>query len=253
MKKILENKKIVLLITLLLLLIVTGYIKTSEIKLDQIYQNEVQTENELLFDTERAEEEKDKKTEKSSPARKIGSESAYKKSDKKLKISKIALISEIKDPFKSSSDFNSSQKETAAGKELDLKSKKDYHRELIDLEKSIMANSLIEATSAEEKTNEQRSSKKSELNNKKSRTDKSTTAEGIDLSKVKLPFKLLGIIKNGSSSAALFQHQGRKIVKKERDKIGSFKIQEIKNKEIVISYQKAKRIINLWEEEKNEN
>jgi len=73
------------------------------------------------------------------------------------------------------------------------------------------------------------------------------------LQKIKLPFKLLGIIKNENSASALFLYQGKNILKQEKDKIDIFKIEAIKKQEITISYQNETIKISLWKEEVNEN
>jgi hypothetical protein len=74
----------------------------------------------------------------------------------------------------------------------------------------------------------------------------------LNIDRLQLPFKLLGIIRQNNNSAVLFLYQGQTVVKSENDKIGQFTIKEIQNKEIIISYQQAERVIKLWEDRKNE-
>lgn len=253
MKKLLEDKKIILLLTVLLLLIIfSAYIKTSEVKLSEIYQKPEQTEEELLFKDEERAENNEKITENKT---KISAEN-NKDSKDKAAVSKIALISEIKDPFKAGSDSSSDKRETAAEAqgEIKINSKTNYPGELIDLEKNILAQNLIESAAGDKKIQQQRGLNESELNSKVSREAQSAAVEEkLNLDKLKLPFKLLGIIKNDNNSSVLLQYQGQTVVKNAKDKIGRFTIKEIKNQEIVISYQKAERIIKLWEDGKNEN
>ena len=96
----------------------------------------------------------------------------------------------------------------------------------------------------------------------KSKIKAETKSENITKTKIKaeksikefrLPFKLLGIIKNADNSSALFLYQGQNILKKEKEKIDIFKVEEINNKNLIISCQDQRRKIHLWEEKNNEN
>jgi len=241
MEKLLKNKKIILLLTVLLLLVVfSAYIKTSESKLTEIYQKPEETEAELLFKGEEASEKNEK------PVRK--EETVEESREAKAAVSKIALISEIKDPFKGDSDSSSGGKEAAAeGKE---QRKNIYPAELIDLEKNIIASDLIKNTATDNKL-QQKNPKDSKL--KPDQNSENQAAENkLNIDRLQLPFKLLGIIRQNNNSAVLFLYQGQTVVKSENDKIGQFTIKEIQNKEIIISYQQAERVIKLWEDGKNE-
>jgi hypothetical protein len=243
MEKLLKNKKIILLLTVLLLLVVfSAYIKTSKVKLTEIYQKPEETEAELLFKGEKASEKNEK------PVRK--EETLEESGESKAAVSKIALISEIKDPFKGDLDASSGGKESAAeGKE---QRKNIYPAELIDLEKNIIASDLINKTARENKL-QQKNSKDSELKPDQNSENQATAAENkLNIDRLQLPFKLLGIIRQNNNSAVLFLYQGQTVVKSENDKIGQFTIKEIQNKEIIISYQQAERVIKLWEDGKNE-
>ncbi|MGM0500066.1 MAG: hypothetical protein ACQERL_07675, partial [Bacillota bacterium] len=123
---------------------------------------------------------------------------------------------------------------------------KDYNQDLLFLEKNIIAEKLepidksgVEALKPKKETDAAENSDQKEYN----KFDKS----------IKLPFKLLGIIKNKDNSAALFLYQGQNISRKENETIDIFKIEEINNKNISLTYQNQRRVIKLWEEEGNEN
>ncbi|MGP3779633.1 hypothetical protein ACTWKD_12520 [Halanaerobium saccharolyticum] len=242
MEKLLKNKKIILLLTVLLLLVVfSAYIKTSEVKLTEIHQKPEEAEAELLFKGEKASEKNEKVVRKE--------ETVEESREAKAAVSKIALISEIKDPFKGDSDSSSGQKEAAAeGKE---QKKNIYPAELIDLEKNIIARDLIKKTARDNKL-QQKNPKDSELKPDQSSENQAAAENKLNIDRLQLPFKLLGIIRQNNNSAVLFLYQGQTVVKSENDKIGQFTIKEIQNKEIIISYQQAERVIKLWEDGKNE-
>ncbi|PUU89785.1 MULTISPECIES: hypothetical protein [Halanaerobium] len=241
MKRILKNKKIILLLTVLLLLVIfSAYIKTSEVKLTEIYQKPEETEAEFFLKGEKASEKNEKIVRKE--------ETVEDSREAKVAVSKIALISEIKDPFKADSDSSSGQK-AAAEKE---QRKNIYPAELIDLEKNVIASDLIKNTARDNKL-QQENPKESELKPEQNSVNQVAAENKLNIAQLQLPFKLLGIIRQNNNSAVLFRYQGQAVVKSENDKIGQFTIKEIQNKEIIIGYQQAERVIKLWEDGKNEN
>lgn len=226
MKNILKNKKLILLIlsVFLILILFSNYLKTVGL-----------TENKL---------KKEKIIEKAAPVDRAKIEPKIKDQEKQKEIESTALIKEIRDPFRteieSKEDSKKEREDLAAAKKIKFKTGKD----LIYLEKNIIA----DYTAAESKI-------KADITAK-------TKSENITKTKIKaeksikdfrLPFKLLGIIKNADNSSALFLYQGQSILKKEKEKIDIFKIEEINNKNLIISCQDQRRKIHLWEEKNNEN
>lgn len=86
---------------------------------------------------------------------------------------------------------------------------------------------------------------------KKNITKLKKSKEKIKL--VKLPFKLLGIIRNKRRAQIIIAYQGKILIKECGAEIGKFKIKEIKKHEIVSCYNNKKDfIIKLWKDDKNE-
>ena len=222
MKNILKNKKLLLLIlsVFLLLILFSNYLKTVGL-----------TENKL---------KKEKIIEKAAPVDKTKIEPKIKDEEKQKEIESIALIKEIKDPFRaeieSKEDFKKKREDLSAAKKIKLKTEKD----LIYLEKNIIADNTAAKSKIKAET------KSENITKTKIKAEKS-------IKEFRLPFKLLGIIKNADNSSALFLYQGQNILKKEKEKIDIFKIEEINNKNLIISCQDQRRKIHLWEEKNNEN
>ena len=222
MKNILKNKKLLLLIlsVFLLLILFSNYLKTVGL-----------TENKL---------KKEKIIEKAAPVDKTKIEPKIKDEEKQKEIESIALIKEIKDPFRaeieSKEDFKKEREDLSAAKKIKLKTEKD----LIYLEKNIIADNTAAKSKIKAET------KSENITKTKIKAEKS-------IKEFRLPFKLLGIIKNADNSSALFLYQGQNILKKEKEKIDIFKIEEINNKNLIISCQDQRRKIHLWEEKNNEN
>ena len=222
MKNILKNKKLLLLIlsVFLLLILFSNYLKTVGL-----------TENKL---------KKEKIIEKAAPVDKTKIEPKIKDEEKQKEIESIALIKEIKDPFRaeieSKEDFKKKREDLSAAKKIKLKTEKD----LIYLEKNIIADNTAAKSKIKAET------KSENITKTKIKAEKS-------IKEFRLPFKLLGIIKNADNSSALFLYQGQNILKKEKEKIDIFKVEEINNKNLIISCQDQRRKIHLWEEKNNEN
>ena len=222
MKNILKNKKLLLLIlsVFLLLILFSNYLKTVGL-----------TENKL---------KKEKIIEKAAPVDKTKIEPKIKDEEKQKEIESIALVKEIKDPFRaeieSKEDFKKKREDLSAAKKIKLKTEKD----LIYLEKNIIADNTAAKSKIKAET------KSENITKTKIKAEKS-------IKEFRLPFKLLGIIKNADNSSALFLYQGQNILKKEKEKIDIFKVEEINNKNLIISCQDQRRKIHLWEEKNNEN
>ena len=252
MKKIFSNKKMILMILIIILTIIllSNYIKTAEISLFKFFDKQTNSKESLFFKnqenksalTEKAKNEdkdnnnkdndndkdKDKNNDKNNDKDKNNKNTA--KVYKNDKIESIALISEIKDPF--------NQKDNQS-------LNKSYSQDLLFLEKNIIAEKLDHpAKSGAEvlKKNDKNAAEKNFVQKENDKLNKN----------IELPFKLLGIIKSKDNSAALFLYQGQNISRKEDEKIDRFKIEEINNKNISLTYQNKSRIIKLWEEEGNE-
>jgi len=251
MKKIVLNKKIILIVltVILLVILVSNYIKTADHSLLELFNKDKSSADELFFNKKKKGEEEEKVVQAKNQQRK--EEKMLKESKKqaagvkekaeKKEIKSIALISEIKDPF-----AISAQAETKAAK-IELNSKNQQRKELIFLEKNIIAEKIKfkDKSAAELFQNDKK--------NDSVKLDSEEKKQKEQLQKIKLPFKLLGIIKNENSASALFLYQGKNILKQEKDKIDIFKIEAIKKQEITISYQNETIKISLWKEEVNEN
>jgi len=232
MKKIFSNKKIILMILIIILTIIllSNYIKTAEISLFKLFDKQTNSKDSLFFKNQ---ENKSALTEKAKNENKDNKDKNNKDTArvyKKDKIERIALISEIKDPF--------NQKDNQS-------LNKSYSQDLLFLEKNIIAEKLDhpDKSGAEVlKKNDKNAAEKNLVQKENDKLNKN----------IELPFKLLGIIKSKDNSAALFLYQGQNISRKEDEKIDRFKIEEINNKNISLTYQNKSRIIKLWEEEGNE-
>jgi len=243
MKKIVLNKKIILIIltVILLLIIISNYIKTAGISFLELFNEVESPSDELFFNTKKIED----KNKIVNDEQKIKSKKAEKntKSNVEVKTEKeesenIVLISEIKDPFAVKAQKKSTSEQPV------LISDNNKSKKLVYLENNIIAESL-----------EIKNKNKADLaENKKIESEKKKRKkDGQFIKKINLPFELLGIIKNETNAAALFLYQGQNVLKKEKDKIDIFKIENIKNKEINISYQNEIIKIYLWKGETNEN
>lgn len=227
MKKIVLNKKIILIVltVILLVILVSNYIKTADHSLLELFNKDKNSTDELFFN-EKENEIQNKESENRA---------------EKEEVKSIALISEIKDPFAltAPAETNTAQAE--------LNFKNQQGEQLISLEKNIIA---------EELKLKKQSTAELFQNDKKIDSEKIDSAEKEQkkvLEKIKLPFELLGIIKNKDSASALFLYQGENILKQEKDKIDIFKIESIDKQEITISYQNETIKISLWKEDANEN
>ncbi|CCU79351.1 hypothetical protein HSACCH_01260 [Halanaerobium saccharolyticum subsp. saccharolyticum DSM 6643] len=240
--KIFSNKKLILILLIIILTIVllSNYIKTAEISLFELFNKDEALAESLFFKEEQNKSAAVKKAKNDAETNKAETkEVAIKNVNKEAKIESIALISEIKDPF--------NQKENTENIIQDNKSfNKNTKQDLLFLEKNIIAENLksLDKGSAQvlkqnQKAGADKDHELKETNNKLKQN-------------IKLPFKLLGIIKNKDNSAALFRYQGKNVLKKENEQIDIYKIKEINNKEISLIYQNEIRIIKLWEEGANE-
>lgn len=237
--KYIKNKKIILtvLIIIFLFLLLFNYLNIKDFKLKDFFVFGTKTEAQLP---------KNNIKQKSNSANKENNlnrkENLEKSKDKKtLTVEKIALISEIQDPFKKKNDKSS-------------KREKKQNNSLVLLEENIIENDLKKAVkikSEQSKKQENIITTKS-IKTKKNKNENQKEKQLKTIKNINFPFKMIGIIKNKNEAAVLFLYQGEKIVKKEDQKIDLFKIEEINNKNIVLSYKKQKRILKLWEDS-NEN
>ncbi|MFN2341349.1 MAG: hypothetical protein ABR547_08785 [Halanaerobium sp.] len=258
MKKIIKNKKLLLifLTALFLLILLTGYLKTSKIELLAFFEQENELNSrELPLET-------DKKVNNSKEAADqiVHSEaSTDSKNENKIKpeekeeIEKIALIKEIKDPFQAvekpkNKAENFEEESVSAAAELKIDLKKD----LLYLEKNIIAEKLSSETQKSEII-EQSNIKLDKNEDIEEKNQDQSLKNRESLEDIKLPFKLIGIIKNKENSSALLVYQGQTLLKKEKEKIDNFKIEKINNKDLLISSQGEQRRIHLWKEKYNEN
>lgn len=243
MKKITLNKKTYLITAaaVFLILIISIYLKTTATNPVQIFNEADQSAAEVLLT------EKNKEDETAAEAEKKSLKKNQNSVKKEAEIENIALVEEIKDPFTAARK----QKET---KLPQVSNKSSKNQDLILLEKNIIAESLIAAENHADQKNEAEADtvqiKKETAADEK---ESGGAAAESNLNNIKLPFKLLGIIKNRSSASALFLYQGQNIIKKEKDKIDLFQIKKINKKEIVLTYQKEELKLQLWEVEENEN
>lgn len=226
MKKIVLNKKIILIVltVILLVILVSNYIKTADHSLLELFNKDKSSAEELLFNEKENE---------------IQSQEIENRAENE-EIESIALISEIKDPFAAAAQAEMSTDQ------IDLNAKNQQGKELIFLENNIIAEEL----KLKNKSAAELFQKENEIDSEKIDSAEKKPEEFLE--KIKLPFELLGIIKNQNSASALFLYQGENILKQEKDNIDIFKIESIKKQEIIISYQNERLKINLWKEEENE-
>jgi|GEM_PF-1145589 len=253
MKKIIKNKKLLLifLTAILLLILFSNYIKTNEIELKTLFDQENKAgKKELLL-------EADKKVndQESAADQIIAAEvSTGNKNENKVKtkeIEKIALVKEIKDPFQAKVEQTSKAGNFEEKSAIADKLKIDLKEDLIYLERNIISENI---SSSSQKSEEIMQSKiKSGAESELKENSKNESAKNRkSLQNIKLPFKLMGIIKNKDNSSALFFYRGQTLLKREEEKIDIFKIEKINNKNLLISYQEKERRLNLWEEKSNE-
>lgn len=225
MKKIILNKKLVLIILIIILFIIllTNYIKKTDFSLAFLSNKQEKTADEILF----------KKEKNQSAVEKTDAEVPVEKSNG---IENIALISEIKDPFSQNENKKAKTKENESFTN-------NTNQKLLVLEKDIVSEKIKSISNDKAEALNQNQEQNAELKEKNIKVSP----------KMKIPFKLLGIVKNDHNSAALFLYQGRNVLKKENEKIDLFKIQKIDNKSIKLSYQNKIKTITIWEEDKIEN
>lgn len=248
-----KKRKKLLLVFLLVsigLILFSSYIKTTEVEFSSIFgQKKESKQNELFFETEK----KIKKEEMKQTEDIDNKNNSAANRKKKTKIESITLIKEIKDPFKTAQMISETAEEKDKKK---LENEMNKTEELIFLEKNITAENLIPQTKNSKKMTE---SEKQALNKlappvpEDKEKEEIMTTSSQRLENIRLPFKLLGIIKNKTSSSALFLYQNQTLLKKEKENIDVFRIEKINNNNLTISYQKEERIIYLWKEKNNEN
>jgi len=247
MEKLKLNIKTLLIITaaVFLLFIISIYLKTTVINLE-LFKDSNQPEAEMML------MEKDKKNENLTKVEKP--------EEKKEKIEKIVLLEEITDPFKSTQKPEASRLNVPNDKSENNNLNLHENQDLILLEKNIISKKIT----GSENQFKQKAKNKAETFSESLQIEKEDAAENEKgkkaktaalnrINKIKLPFELLGIIRNKSNAAALFLYQGQNILKNEKDKIDLFKIKKINNKEVILTYQKEELRLQLWEAKENEN
>ena len=258
MKNIILNKKIILIILslLLLLIVLSNYSKTTEVALitNIFSKEEANSSADKLFFAQKDLNKKEAEIKEKNTAPKTVPKKENKSEAAEIKT--IVLIDEIKDPFKikkNKSEANSNEERKEKINNTNNKNdllkvdrvdeELNLDKNLIFLEKNIIAETLAPVSAA---------SKVLAVNKDNQNFDKDLNAnsKNKNLKNIKVPFKLLGIIKQQEKASALFLYQGQNILKREKDKIDLFKIEEIKNKEIILSYQGQKKRLKLWEVKK---
>lgn len=247
MIKILKSKKNILIILSLILFLILffNYLKTIETTDHKLSEEKI-ISNKGPVDQKKI-DQKDKKDKKE--------KEIEEKEIEEKEIESIALIKEIKDPFRAEAALKDKaekvEENLSASKKINLNSKND----LIYLEKNIIADNLIDKTHNSGSANDSKLNlkQKSAAAEKQAANNTNEAAVNKNLKNIRLPFKLLGIIKNRDKSSALFFYQGKNLLKKEKEKIDIFKIEKINNKDLIISYQNQRKKLHLWEEKNNEN
>ena len=228
------SKKIVLflLLTILILISFSNYIKTN----DNLLQLFLKEEKEIKEDSEEifmAQENIEKDAKKKTIIKEQPSKNNAEKNIKELPL-KIASIEEIKDPFYNEKNENNQNRKIEYNF-LDLKPEAS----LRVLEKEITAVKAV--ADQKNKSSIEREDYPNEADNNKNKT-----ALVIDLKKIELPFTLIGIVKNSNYKAALFSYQGKSVMKKEMEIINSFLIKKIESKSVIISFEGQELELKLW-------
>lgn len=229
------NKKMLLflLLTILILISFSNYIKTN----DNLLQLFLKEEKEIKEDSEEifmAQENIEKDAKKKTIIKEQPSKDNAEKNIKELPL-KIASIEEIKNPFYKEKNENKQDRKTEYNY-LDLKPEAS----LRILEKEITAVKAV----ADQKN---KSSIESKDNPPEADHDnKNKNIAVIDLKKIELPFTLIGIVKNSNYQAALFSYQGKSVMKKEMEIINSFLIKKIESKSVIISFEGQELELKLW-------
>ena len=237
-----SNKKMILILLIIILTIVllSNYIKTAELSLFELFNKDEAPAESLFFKEEQSKAAASKTAKNDAETNKAETkEVAIKNVNKEAKIESIALISEIKDPFNQNENTENIIQEN---KSFNQNTKQD----LLFLEKNIIAEKLKPLNKGSAQVLKQNKNAEADKNYELKETNNKLKQN------IRLPFKLLGIIKNKENSAALFLYQGKNVLKKENEQIDIYKIKEINNKEISLIYQNEIRIIKLWEEGANE-
>lgn len=255
--KNIKNKKILLLILtiILFLTIFINFLRFKELNSESFVTDNAKTED-LFFKAKKdkiAAAENLKTTVDNELLQSSKNNLKNNKLAKEEAVKRIALISEIKDPFKKEERLNykldsqRNESEKLLKKEAAAKIDRTQNEQLLLLEKSVFNNNsqakkLKKSRDIEEKVN---NDKDDYLKNRELKNE----AEQLEnIKNINLPFKMLGIIKNKNKAAVLFLYKGKKIVKREGDKIDLFQIDKINNKKIVLNYKDQKRILKLWED-----
>lgn len=240
MKNKLELKKIALLILVLLLLFIlfSNYLKSSETKSSSVLPPS---------EAEKKLPELSKKKENTKNKTQAESEAITAKKKKKDEYFKAEekVIDSVMDPFKAEKNLKNIKNNDDLNRSIflegDLNPTADLRGDGLIIEKE---NTL---KSAEKNQNEsEKNVKKNEEIKLKTKTVPAEKEKTKRLQNLKLPFELIGIIKNQNNSAVIILYQGRKIIKKEKERIDLFLIEKIKNKSLIISYKKEKKEIKLW-------
>lgn len=261
MKNKLKPKKIALLILviLLLLILLSNYLKSSETNLTSILLP-TETEKELSPLREDKDEIKYKdqakignnnrnknlKTDNTALKRNKSLSKDQSENKKviqpKLKTDKKA----IKDPFKTKRALNKSEENEDPKGNIFLE-------EDLKLETDLTGNGLIIGKERDLKPAKKFYQNESEKNEKEKdeaelKIEKSFLEEEKKkkMRNFRPPFELLGIIKDQKNSAVILLYQDQKIIKKEKEMIDVFLIEEIKNKSLIISYKNEKKKMQLW-------
>ena len=246
MKKFNINKKLILFLLIILLgiTIFFSYMKISGVNTKEfIYEEEKNFEN-------NSNELKDNSVLKLN--HKNREKNSKKSKNEEKEIINIASIDEIKNPFK-----EKKIKKTDNKLEKNKKENINYNRannsQILYLEKNLIEKDFLNNNSLNLK--DKKSNKNDKLKREKTETKaqqkviKKNTVKNNILN-TKLPFKLLGIIKNKNNSTALVYYQGKRMLIKENEFLNKLLIEEINNQSIIISYNEEKRKIKLWEEKK---
>jgi hypothetical protein len=152
MKKIIKNKKLLLifLTAILLLILFSNYIKTNEIELKTLFDQENKAgKKELLLEADKKVNDQESAADQIIAAEvSIGNKNENKVKTKEIE--KIALIKEIKDPFQAEVEQKSKagnfEEKTAAADKLKINLKED----LIYLERNIISENISSSSQKSE-------------------------------------------------------------------------------------------------------
>lgn len=245
LNKFLTKKTVLfLLLIIFFLLSFSNYIKTDDNPLAQFFEEE-KAEDAEADSNENLMLQNNIKKETKMEEENLNNELSLKEkaeNNKQEKPKRIASIEEIKDPFYIEENENAQNIELENGI-LDLK----LDGSLRVLEKDITAVEAVDIKKEKSsKEKEEPSAATAASAGAGESKNNGAAAEKINLKKIELPFNLIGIVKSNNLASALFNYQGKTIIKNEKEKIDFFKIEKIDSKKVIISFEDQKFELKLW-------